>query len=910
MRSITKPSFRWLVSISIAVACPFLTAAAQQIPAAKDAATPEIANISTSAGSAFRRNKGQWPSSVQYASRKDRMDAFFTENGFTLSLIDERDSDWKPPILPLSGNHIRSQGSLQNSNFLPREIHNRATGQNLMFRWKGSPGSTWSATNELPGRESYFFGKSENEWVVDVPRYKSIQYKNARPGVDLRFYLSTTGYFEYDVNVAPGTDPESLSFQCDGAESLAIASDGSLEIKTKRGVLRQLKPRAYQLDSSGTQMPIECKYNITDGLNISFAVVGRDEARSLTIDPVLIYATYLGGSVNENLYAVATDDVGATYVSGSTPSLDFPSTPGAFQTTNNGIYLAGYVTKFSANGTLLYSTFINASEGYALAVDAAHNVFFAGIGVQGAFPTTPGSYNPNGVNVGYPGAAAIAKINPAGNGLVYSTYIGGNSVAYGVAVDSAGQAYLCGGAGHCCGAPPYPTTPHVFKSTGGLFDADAVVTKLNATGSKLLYSTLVGEPANINSGDTFAMGIAIDMSGNAYICGQTSSSYFPTTSGSFQTTYGGGYTNGFVTKLNATAAALIYSTYFGGNIQSLGNGYENAKGIRVDANGYAYVAGHANSINFPVTTGAFNTGPPISDKGFLAKFDPTGSSLVYSTFLGSSGPSGVGKFYLQPDGSVDVPGATSGYDLPTTPGAFQTSFQGGLSDGFYARINPLGNGLLYSTYIGGPGDTGEQPSGLAFSQDGVVHIAGITNSIAFPVTPNGFQKIMNKGNNTSSGTQYYDGFVALLAPEITGQGLSNYGAGTPGCSGPQLLQATYPKVGNALFSMSNTGAPLDSLGLLLVADQQDPVGSDFFGVGIQLLLDLPASTELYTFDIVSNDLGGNAALTPIPNNPTLANRTFFAQAIWAWLSGPQCNNNWNPPYGLSSSNGIVITIQP
>ena len=391
---------------------------------------------------------------------------------------------------------------------------------------------------------------------------------------------------------------------------------------------------------------------------------------------------------------------GHAYVTGSASSPDFPTTPGALQVTGAG----GFVTKLNATGSaLVYST--ASIGGIAIAVDAAGNAYLTGRAGPG-FPTTPGAFQTTFIGGKCPGNptcidAFVSKLNTSGSGLVYSTYLGGSdgyNWGTGIAVDASGNAYVTG----WTTSSTFPTTPGAFQTTFG-GGSDGFVTKLNAVGSALIYSTYLGGNSYDYSGP-----VIVDPSGNAYLAGYTTSSDFPTTPGALQTTHGG---TGFVTKLNGAGSALVYSTYFG----SGGTDGTGGWALAVDTAGNAYVTGGAYG-GFPVTPGAFETsyccsGDQTNAEAYLSELNAAGSALAFSTFLGGSnadsgGDSGSG-IAVDTLGNVYVTGFTSSTDFPVTPGAFQTTFSG--SAAFVAKISPAdapGIALAPETL-----NFGEQPVG-------------------------------------------------------------------------------------------------------------------------------------------------------------------------------------------------------
>jgi hypothetical protein len=372
-----------------------------------------------------------------------------------------------------------------------------------------------------------------------------------------------------------------------------------------------------------------------------------------------------------------------------------------------GFALARYDTSraVTIDPKLIYSklTGIAGIVPNSLAVDSAGNTYIAGYGGGPDFPATPGAFQ-TAVN-----GAFVAKLNSAGTAFLYATYLGGtnpnNDRATGIAIDSAGNAYITGEAQ----SHDFPITPGAFQTTNFATytpitapNVTAFVTKLNPTGSALIYSTYLGGHTNESS-----RAITLDTQGNAYVTGTTTSTDFPTTPGAFQTTT---TTRGaaFITKLNPTGTALIYSTYLGGSAGA------ESDAITLDSAGDAYVTGYTNSTDFPVTPGAFqvtNPKPIVSGAAqgptaFVAKLNATGAALFYSTYLGGSHEFGEHGYGIAIDkvGNAYVTGTTSSADFPITPGAFKTArtdFNGRIvSNSFVTKLNPAGAALVYSTYMG------------------------------------------------------------------------------------------------------------------------------------------------------------------------------------------------------------------
>ena len=427
----------------------------------------------------------------------------------------------------------------------------------------------------------------------------------------------------------------------------------------------------------------------------------------------LVYSTYLGGSGLNSGGPIAVDSAGNAYVAGITDSTDFPITPGAFQTVCNqcaGVNWDGFVTKLNPSGSaLVYSTYLGGSgvdQINGIAVDGSGDAYVAGVTSSTNFPTTPGAFQPNcaGVcNIDNPDAF-VTELNSTGSALVYSTYLGGSGEdsGTGIAVDSAGDAYVNG---FTC-STDFPVTPGAFQTTYNSsscvnLGGNAFVTKLNSTGSALVYSTYLG-----GSGEDSGTGIAVDSAGDAYVTGSTTSTNFPTMN-PLQPANGGGY-DAFVIKLNSTGSALVYSTYLGGS------GSDSGTGIAVDSAGNAYVTGGTSSTNFPT----FDPLQPANGGGgdaFVSKLNPSGSALVYSTYLGGSGGDNGFGIAVDSAGNAYVTGITESTDFPTM-NPFQPTYgggnSGGIGDAFVSKIaKPSAVVSLAPPSLG----FGDQPLGIASS---------------------------------------------------------------------------------------------------------------------------------------------------------------------------------------------------
>jgi hypothetical protein len=639
-----------------------------------------------------------------------------------------------------------------------------------------NPAAAVVGLDRLPGVSNYFLGNEPSKWLTNVPNYGEVAYQNVYPGVNLVYY-GNQGQLEYDFVLAPGADAGAIRLSVQGAQSVRLDAQGDLVLHTAGGDVVQHAPVVYQ-NIGGQRQAVAGRFVLEGNGQVGFRVGAYDRSAPLVIDPVLVYSTYLGGSGNDSAAGIAVDSAGNAYITGSTNSTNFP-TVGALQTTPSG----RFVSKLNASGTaLVYSTYLGGTGNDSgnvtgIAVDSAGDAYVTGSTTATNFPTTPGAYQ---TSLGQAtGSAFVTKLNATGSALAYSTYLHGGSPypqssdswATSIAVDGAGDAYVTGSTFDTS----FPTTPNAFQSgnpASGFYGNAGFVTKLNASGSALVYSTYLG--GNNYNIDGFAtnigQAIAVDGAGDAYVTGTTYALDFPTTSGAFQPTNTSGWYNGlaFVTELNPSGTALVYSTYLGGYA---GNG-DAGNAIAVDASGSAYVTGYNFDQDFPTTPGAFQTfqsGP----SAFVTKLNPSGSALAYSTCLGGGPNAGTGyAIAVDSSGNAYVAGETGSTSFPTR-NALQG--YGGNGDAFVSELNASGSALLFSTYLGGSG--GDSASSIALDSAGNIYVTGGTTSTNFPTTPGAYQTAYSGSGSTS------DAFVARINPTASSPSLAVAGYPSPTTAG-------------------------------------------------------------------------------------------------------------------------------
>jgi hypothetical protein len=736
----------------------------------------------------FEENRGQTAPQVGFISRSQGYTAFLKSDGMVLALRskDVIKSTVRESILQSPRKHIPTK--------------------TFEFRLVGAAANaTASGEDPQPGRVNYFIGSDPNKWRTNLRTYRRIRYKNVYPGIDLVYY-GNPRQLEYDFAVAPKADPGAIQFEIRGAQRVELSADGNLIVKMGDGELHFQSPTVYQT-SNGARVPLRGKYVMMGATRVGFRVHGVDASKPLVIDPVLIYSTYLGGSGDDLPTGIAVDGTGAVYISGYTDSLDFPqATIGSLPPGTDHVF----VTKFDATGTnLVYSDYIGGNSqdyGYALALNSANEVYVTGSTASSDFPTV------NAYQGTYPGSfnAFLTRISSDGSSLLYSTYLGGNGsdIPSKLAVDSLSQATIIGSTS----STNFPVA-NAYQSTaspnqGGLYGTYGFITKFGTDGSSLAYSTYFAGSANVplqcgtstcwTSPSTSLTGLALGSDGHAYVVGTTNTYDFPVTQGAYSTsnTTQNNSSVGFVSNLDPTGA-LQYSTYF---YESFG--FTDLTGIAADSTGSAYVTGLAFSDGtFPITSTSI-CDPEVSQTAcsyaFVAKFDPTVSTLTYSTFLGVNNYAAPVGIVLDQSNDAYVLATTSSDSFATVNGL--QSYAGG-NDVLLVEIDPEAGSQLFATYLGGSSD--EIAAGMALDGNGNLYITGTTDSNDFP-TKQAFQNA--PGGNTDGFVMKIGGSsgpVVSLAPTSL-----SFAAQTVGStSAPQ--QVSLQNLGNTTLSVSSIFAAGD-----------------------------------------------------------------------------------------------------
>jgi sugar lactone lactonase YvrE len=869
-----------------------------QNTSAAPAATHSTAALAAQYGKlplSFEANQGQTDPRVRFLSRGNGYSLFLTDREAVLAL---RKPDKNAPAANTSAGRSRSDAQ----SFRTDVVRMQLAG--------ASPDLHVAGADKLTGVANYFIGNDPQKWRSSVPTYGRVEYSHVYPGIDLAYH-GNQQQLEYDFIVAPHADPRAIRLHFAGAQKLQLTSGGDLEVIAKNGEIAFHKPVVYQ-EVNGTHLPVNARFTLLAADAAGFSIGKYDQSKPLVIDPTLSYSTYIGGS-NGGSYgtAVAVDSSGDAYITGVVYAADFPATAGAYQTVSKGsaTIFDAFVAKLNSTGTALaYATYLGGSGNVSVAgtanhgdyptgitVDSSGNAYVSGIAYSVDFPVTSGAYQKtnqggaNGVSNGF-----ITRINAAGSELVYSTYLGGSGLSgytgmaslgdaggdgcSSIAIDSSGDAYVTGTAY----STNFPVTSGAYQGSNKSASSghpNAFVAKLNSQGSALDYATYLGG----STGDG-GSGIAVDSAGDAYIDGATYSTDFPVTGSVLQSTNKTSASvgsNAFVTKLNSTGSSLVYSTYLGGSGNSNGPSSNNngdlATSIAVDSSGDTFVYGLTSSEDFPVTSGAYQTVNNAFSGGhgsnfFVAKIDPTASSLDYATYLGGSYADltpGAGALAVDLSGDAYITGYEIGSDFPVTANAIQPSPACAMlavesiseyESPVLSEISPDGSALLYSTYFGGTGhatyitplstlSTCDEAYGLAMDSQSNAYLTGNAASSNFPTTPGAFQT-----TNPANGSAFVSKFLMNSTAATIATSTSVIPSGNPVTAGTSVtFTATVtPESGN--------GVPTGTITFTMDGVAETPITLNGSGQASYTTSTLAVGTHTITASY-SGDINYNAGIS-------------------------------------------------
>jgi Beta-propeller repeat len=718
---------------------PVVTAASVQSPVLSAEQRGRVRESLGTLPLAFEANQGQTDPQVKYMARGNGYTVFLTANDTVFAL----QSSSQAATARTTGKHAFGEAKTTPA---PREKDVAAAIRMHLVGGNAQPQIV--AGSQLPGVTNYYIGSDPSKWQAGVKQFAGVSYRDIYPGVNMAFH-GEQRQLEFDFIVAAGASAEPIRLGFSGARRITTDASGNLLLSSAAGDVVMHKPAAYQ-EIDGQRQNVTAEFVQESNNRVAFALGTYDRSRELVIDPSLSYATYLGGSNEDEAFAIALDGSGNAYVTGQTKSPSFGGKAA-------GPTFNVFVTKVNSTGKapLVYTDILAATgggtncsasgtgscSGLAIAVDGSGNAYAAGSATAG-FPTLSAFQTTFG---GGATDAFVLKLNSSGT-LVYSTYLGGSGDdnANAIAVDGSGSAYVAGET-HSANFP----LQSAFQSSHS--GDDAFVTKVASAGSSLVYSTYLGGYSG-----NLATGIALDSSKNAYVAGITVSSDFPTTTGVVQTSFGGGSEDGFVTEVKADGSAWVYSTYLGGS------GADDALGVAVDAAGEAYVTGDTNSSNFPTVNAAQKAlGGNSATNVFVTKLNAGATALLFSTYYGGTLDDAGTGIALDSFGDAYVTGRTMSSDYPVS-NAFQQTLSG-TSDAFVTEFSNTGF-VEYSSFLGGAGTENDSQSGsdaqgptgaIAVDSTSNAYLAGATASTTdFPTTAGVVQA--NYGGGLA------DGFVAKV----------------------------------------------------------------------------------------------------------------------------------------------------
>lgn len=575
---------------------------------------------------------------------------------------------------------------------------------------------------------NYFIGSESDRWVAGARAFEEVFYQEVWEGIDIRFYFQDSE-LKYDIIIHPDSDPAQISFRIEGNDKVSINERDGLVISTPMGEIHDDHPFAYY--RSSPEITMECGFRLTGSGTYGIRLGEYDSSRTLVIDP-LIYSTYFGGPggpiVTEYGYDVVADSNGCAYVTGSTQTNSFPTTPGAYQTDYDN-YSDAFVTKLNDNGTgLVFSTLLGGSsrdDGTAILINDDGTTIVSGFTQSEDFPFLPGAYNGSRYSF-------MCKLSADGSELLFSI-----QGAYAGCMDDESYFYFGG------------------LRDDGYGNRYSSVNKMTPNADGLILSM----EYQIDQ-DNGICGLAVDKEHNVYLVGRTDTDNLTTTPGAFQSDRKGAEEL-YVMKLSSDFTTFEYVTYLGGS------GYEHPYDMAVDESGHVFITGRTSSSDFPTTDGAFQRSfhydSGSTDRGadvFVTKLSADGKSLEYSTFIGGDQLDTTFSIDIDGAGHAFITGRTSSSDFPVTEAAFQSELNASTSsdpedDGFVCMLNYNGSSLLYSTYFGG--EDMELSYGISVDQNGTIYLTGRTNSDNFPTTPGAYR--------TDFGYME-DAFILKLDPDI------------------------------------------------------------------------------------------------------------------------------------------------
>ncbi len=746
------------------------------------------------------------------------------------------------------------------------------------MRFLSAPGpAVVQPRGALEGKFHFFKGKDPGSWKKSIPAYRSLLYKSLYRGIDLVLKPGAHG-IEYDVLVSPEASLEDFAFLVEGNGSVGLGDDGNLVVAGPGGRIVQSIPSAWEILPDGTRRPLHCEFALLGPKTVGIRCGDRRPGRPLVVDPEITYSTFLGGTRFDTAWNIFRCKNGDILVAGTTDSLDFPTTPGAFSRKFHGASNWGthdiFVLRWNPKSArMVFGTYIGGSKEeslHAAVLDGKENLLLGGQTQSSDYPVTQGVMGPR-IKGTYDGFVTI--LDSSGSKLLHSTYLVGASFdnVLALALGPSGALF----AGGYTASSDFPTTPGAWQRIGKNLRTshDGFIARLKPDLSGVLYSTYLGG----SRGDSVDL-IALDAKGRPTLTGVTRSSDFPTTPFVFNRSFPGNETL-YLARFKADLSSPEYSTFLG--VMDV-----HPRALALDPGGGAFVAGHTGSLIFPVTANAIRKKPFRSGQkdGFLFHMGPRGRNLIFSSYIGGSCYNLIYSIFLEGNGIVTLAGETDSPDFPVTPDAPDKVFKGRY-EGFLTQVDTNAGAYLFSTFLGG--DTNDGILSLFSSGPGKYLACGFTDSKNFPVTSNALRKVL---------WGFGDGFA--LEMDIRTKGFLRFGRSTPACKGPEILfPLAPPAAGEKSFGLACTNAPPYAFGVLMVTPGR--LSSPTRVAGVEIWVD-PNSGFIPL--AVASDMNGYSAY-PMPVPASARGCRFYGQFLW-----------FNPSYcgganTFSSSLAAEVTIQ-
>ncbi|TAJ14606.1 MAG: hypothetical protein EPO68_12660, partial [Planctomycetota bacterium] len=729
----------------------------------------------------FVQNAGQYDERCQYVAYNGDLTTFFAADHLALQLTPRE-------VVEQGGGDAHGKQAIK---VAPAD---GLAYCNLFLRWEGARETELVARDEAPTRVNYLYGRDPKGWHTGVPTFRHLDLADLYEGVDVELRIGRKdglSRIEYDVVLEPGADLSQVVLKVEGADSMCVAADGSLEISTAAGPVRQELPAAWQVRADGVREAVAARFRVLGDMRFGFEAEGIDPTATLVVDPILIYSTYVGGMNCEMAFGVDAESAGEVVAVGVSQSSNYPTTPGAYDTVwNNDDVL---VTRLDGAGaTLLYSTFIGGGAidiAQAVRTLANGDALICGTTSSNDFPVTAGAFD---TTLGGHGDAFVLRLNSAGSAIAWCTYVGGSGADEGwdLRPTIAGGAILVGRTW----SSDFPTTPGAYDTAfGGVSDAYAV--ELGSGGAAQNWGSYVG-----GTEDDLALAVGLyGPSEEVVLGGTTYSNDFPTTVGAVDTTLDGEF-DGFVTRLSGDGATLMQSTFHGGSDR------DAVVSLDVHIGGDVFVSGATHSPDFPTTPGAFDTTLNGKLDGFISRLKPNLASYTYSTYVGGNAPDEINGVVADPNGIAFFVGTTYSTNMLVTGAGYQQPTQGGprsTSDVYLGLLDESGSFMEYATYFGGP----KNESGYAVTLDFLSYISFFAGHAreGFPTTPGVFHPTYQGGSG--------DIFVIRLDPRPCPNPAAT-AVKAQGCGG-YTLTTSLPIMGS-LMNLTVQGPP-STLGVLYVS---------------------------------------------------------------------------------------------